>query len=153
MTPKLISDLEWNQLRRDSRHFQEQRARDLCLKAGVEFRKPCSLEDMAKFQAVLTPKYQLVVMTHNNKKPAFVGPVSEQQIGIFYHGNHYDALLSIKSFLGASYYCEVCIKGFAQPDKHSCLHTCGACYKRPLCKPGEPTVCEDCNRSFVSALC
>ena len=44
----------------------------------------------------------------------------EKTIYLLYHNNHYDLITSMTAYLGYSYYCEKCDKGYNNKDGHKC---------------------------------
>ena len=65
---------------------------------------------------------------------------------------HFDTVTKINGVLGTQYFCEVCVKGFHNRDKHCCKVWCNVC-GRQNCIMKEATQCRDCNRVCRSQQC
>ena len=136
---------------RDGRPRQVTQARELHQLAGVP-EGPCALEELETFQRVLSPHYQLKVLSRQH--PFFMiyrGPDAPHQIMLLKGGNHYEGCTTFSGFVNTSYWCHLCDKGFDHKDKnnHPCEgRTCRACHRdhqRP---------CPDYNRyAKPSLLC
>ena len=120
---------DWDTLSR-GRPRQEEYARQLHQAAGVP-EGPCGLPELEAFQKVLSPHYQLKVMSR--QKPFFIifkGPDAPNIIRLLKSDNHFEGCRSFKGFTDRSYWCDLCDKGFNTNDaaNHPCEgRTCRAC--------------------------
>jgi len=112
---------------------QERLAKELHQQAGVP-EGACGIEELKKFQSVLGPRYQLLVMSFC--KPfmlIFKGPAAEFQIRLVKSNHHYDGCTSFPAFVNKSYYCLECEKGFNHDDvaHHRCQgRKCNSCNRK-----------------------
>ena len=137
---------------------QRTMAEDLCRLAGVNTGKPAGLEQAQKFQDVLTDHEIIFSRDFLNGIIYAGGQKEEEKKRLYlYHSNeHFDAITNVTSFLGKSYYCTGCEKGYSVKCEHICQHRCRDCFSQ-ICKAYKSTVnrviCNDCRRSFGSQGC
>ena len=160
--PGAMGGNHWNTLRRGLPR-QTVQARELYQSAGVP-EGPCGLEQLAAFQRVLSPQYQLKVMCRS--KPFFIlfrGPDAPHQIQLIKSDDHYEGCTSFSAFVNKSYWCHHCDRGFDSRGlgKHACEgRTCRAC-ARDMRHPfpdydknrSPDTYCNECNRRFYGPRC
>lgn len=125
-------------------------ATELHKKAGVPVGE-CGIEEVKKFQLVL-PNYQLNVFAMDVAALVYSGPENGNKIFLLYHNNHYDVITSMPAFLGNSFYCEICKKGYNNRDQHKCNNPCYRC-KSIHEDNGELIQCSDCFRWFDGNIC
>ena len=119
----------WDTLRK-GRPRQKKMAQDLHRAAGVP-EGPCGLPELEQFQMVLSPHYQLKVMSR--QKPFFIiykGPDAPHIIRLLKSGDHFEGCKEFTGFVNRSYWCDLCDKGFDHNNaaEHSCEgRTCRAC--------------------------
>ena len=160
--PGAMGRSNWSALRQ-GRPRQTVQARELHQAAGVP-EGPCGLEQLAAFQRVLSPQYQLKVMCRS--KPFFIlfrGPDAPHQILLIKSDSHYDGCTSFSAFVNKSYWCHHCDRGFNDRAfaKHACEgRICRACARdiRHPCPDYEKnrspdTYCTECNRRFYGPRC
>ncbi|WAR14570.1 ACTB-like protein [Mya arenaria] len=111
-------------------------------------REACGIEEVKKFQAVLT-NYQLYVIS----KTIPMGPDSDNKIFLYHHDQHYDIITSMPAFLGRSYFCTECQKGYDHKEKHKCNNVCHSCYKIHESSKDDWIHCAYCNRFFKGQEC
>ena len=148
--------------------IQTRLAKELHQKAGVP-EGPCGLRELQKFQDVL-PGYQIKVLSVDKPHSIiFHGPDSHKRILLIKVDDHYHGCNSFKGFLGKSYFCHDCNRGYNQEDikHHWCKGKwCRSCERadcpdftevKRLCEPGQfpsPTVsCGHCHRYFFGEAC
>ena len=138
---------------------QRTMAEDLCCLAVIDTGKLAGLEQAQKSQDVLTD-YEIVIFSRDflNGIIHAGGQKEEEKKRLYrYHSNeHFDAITSMTVFLGKSYYCTGCEKGYSVKCEHICQHRCRDCFSQ-MCKAYKSTVnyviCNDCRRSFGSQGC
>ncbi len=63
-------------------------------------------------------------------------------------------ILNLTAFIGASYVCQFCYKGYEKIRDHHCKHVCNVCFDRDCFKYPKKTVhCTDCLRYCNSSYC
>ena len=63
-----------------------------------------------------------------------------------------NTVTKVNGVLGTQYFCDVCLKGFHNRDKHKCKVWCNVC-GRGNCEIKEVQQCSDCNRVCGSKEC
>jgi hypothetical protein len=149
-----VKGLEWRRIRADLKKIQFKKAVELCEKAGVTVSETgVQFEDIGKFQNVLSPDYQLIIVK-SPKSYYYIGPQAEKQLYLFMSENHCDSLLSIKAFLGCDHFCKKCLKGFTGKTSHCCDGICEYCYDTNQCTIESTLIkCKECNREFANNVC
>ena len=134
--------------------IQQNLAFKLMEDAGVNSENPSGIPEIRKYQHVLGEWYQIKVWG-NMGQLLFQGLPATKVIHIHYNelDKHYDTIASITGFLGRSYFCEHCNKGYQNIDDHCCSTTCPDCHSKPPCHLENLIHCQDCNRNFRSAQC
>ena len=148
---------------RDGRNRQTVLARQLHRDAGVP-EGPCGLAELDKFQQVLSPTYQLKVISRC--KPFFVifrGPEAPHIIYLLKSNDHYEGCTTMKGFTNRSYWCDLCDRGYDHKDaaNHPCEgRTCRACNRtsdRPCPDYNQFTkpslLCRECGFKFYGQDC
>ena len=145
---------------------QERRAKELHRLAGIP-EGPCGIPEIQKFQEVL-PGYQIKVMSIDPPHMIiFCGPQSDKIIRIIKEDDHYDGCNSFGGFLGKSYFCDDCNKGYNTEDfhHHPCEgRKCPACHRRDCpdfveakrlsqWHPTPKELCSLCHRTFFGDQC
>ena len=152
---KLDSAPDWSSMRH-GRSIQAQKAVELHEKAGVQ-RGTCGIPEIKKFQEVL-PEYQIVLISKENFNAIiYKGPEAPKKLYLYHYDNHYGVITSMTGFLGRSYYCTVCNKGYDHEERHNCKATCSCCHRKK-CQGNKETrliwkSCQDCNRFFKGEEC
>ena len=117
---------DWNTIRQGCT-LQGILAQDLHKKACVP-EGFCGLPEVAKFQAELDD-YQIIVLSAKHFNAiVYEGPRREKQIYLYHHNNHFDVITSVSSFLGKSYWCLECKRGYNSKEKHRCSKVCKCCF-------------------------
>ena len=150
------NDPKYDQIRKSGRSIQRQRALDLHQAANVPL-GPCGIPEVELFQKYLT-NYRIVVVsgTHNNTiiYPTQRGGDNQKPIlGLYYNNEHFDTLLSIKGFLGRSYFCNHCLKGYDHTTDHLCPAMCRCCRAFDCEWDDTRKVCTECDRQFKNQAC
>ena len=152
---KLDSSPNWENIRHGL-GIQGQKAVELHELAGVP-RGTCGIPEIKKFQEVL-PGYQIVVLSKEHFNGIiYKGPEAPKQIYLYYYDNHYGVIASMTGFLGRSYYCITCNKGYDHEERHNCKVKCSCCHRKN-CQVEEGTrliwtSCQECNRFFKGEGC
>jgi len=86
-----IRGLEWRRIRSDTNKIQYKKAVELCKLAKVTVgNHGVKHEDFDRFQAVLSPNYQLIVVTPP-KNYHYIGSEAEKKLYLFLSENHCSA--------------------------------------------------------------
>ena len=142
---------QWNSIRQ-GRDIQRQLAEELHRESDVS-REPCGVNEIKKFQAVLN-NYQLYVISKDHfNSIIYKGQDSDNKIFLYCHDQHYDVITSMPAFLGRSYFCTTCQKGYDHKEKHKCNNVCHACYKIHESSEEDWIHCSKCNRYFKGHTC
>ncbi len=133
---------------------QRKAAYELCKKAGVP-PGPCGIPEVEQFQKHL-PEYEIniVSMDHGNTiiYPESPTDAEVKRIFLYLHNNHYDVITTMPGFLGRSYFCHKCRKGYSNTVQHLCPAMCKMCRSFD-CPFVELQNCEECGRVFRSQAC
>lgn len=63
-------------------------------------------------------------------------------------------ILNLTAFIGATYVCEFCYKGYSNRRNHHCKHICNVCFDGECYKHPKKTMhCDDCLRFSKSGYC
>ena len=152
---KLDADPDWDNIRKGW-SLQAKKAIELHEKAGVP-RGTCGIPEIKKFQDVL-PGYQIVVLSKKHFNGIiYKGPEAPKQIYLYYYDNHYGVITTMTGFLGRSYYCTTCNKGYDHEERHNCKVKCSCCHRKN-CQVEEGTrliwtSCQECHRFFKGEGC
>ena len=145
---------EWNSIRLGCKQ-QRLLAQRLHQKAGVP-EGLCGLPEVVKFQGVVED-YQIVVLSADHFNAIiFEGPKREKQIYLYLHNSHYDIITSVSSFLGRSYWCLDCKKGYDKKEEHRCDKVCKCCFTEGCQGVAEKAPwreCGTCQRMFAGDEC
>ena len=148
---RLDNHERWNSIRQ-GRGIQETLARELHIKAGIPLQR-CGIEEVKGFQRILDG-YQIHVISKNHFNGIiYEGPPAEQKIYLYLHDWHYDIITKMPAFLGRSYYCTKCNKGYDHKERHACNNPCHYCYKIHDMEHQQWTYCNECNRHFYNTVC
>ena len=142
---------QWNSIRQ-GRDIQKQLALELHEKAKVPV-GICGLEEVKQFQTVLH-EYQIHVLS----KEHFNGIVYQGHDGgipiyLYSHDNHYDVITKMPGFLGRSYFCDKCKKGYQHKERHSCNNPCHYCRHLHADTDEDWQYCNTCNCKFINQEC
>ena len=135
--------------------FLKAAARKLLRQAGLK-EAPCGVPELKKLQAVL-PDYQIFVFTATAQYSLiFKGPDAEKPLYLLLDepNRHYHVITKPSAFYAFPNYCEPCNKFYTGRFKHVCANMCHECFvNHPAAEKISSIKCEDCNRSFTTALC
>ncbi|XP_052806406.1 uncharacterized protein LOC128235642 [Mya arenaria] len=143
---------KWESIRKGGK-LQEKLAIQLHEQACVVPGK-CGIEEIQKFQSVLTD-YQINVVSGDHFNGIiYSGPETELKVYLYFHNEHYDIITSMPAFLSRNYFCTKCNKGYDHREDHKCNNVCYACRK----VHNEPADmdwlhCDSCNRFFRGQAC
>ena len=136
-----------------SRELQGTEALKLHEEAGVPISDHGStLEDVETFAKLLGVQINIVDTDYFNEIIHTANPEATQVMYIYKNKNHYDVITSMPAFLGKSYYCHTCKKGYKCRDKHRCPNKCLSCFKTEQ-HTGDKITCNECNRIFFGQKC
>ncbi|XP_045168552.2 uncharacterized protein LOC123531553 [Mercenaria mercenaria] len=148
---KIDQHAQWNSIRL-GRDIQRQLANKLHKDADVLPGK-CGLEEIEKFQQVLTD-YQIIVISKEHFNGIiYTGPDTEKKLYLYYHDDHYDVITSMAALVSRNYYCTKCCKGYNTKEDHKCNNICHACRKIHGFLDEDRILCNNCNRYFYVAEC
>jgi hypothetical protein len=151
---RLENHAKWEAIRKGLK-IQGLLAKELHQLAGVDQDVGCGKHEWDKFQAVLAPRYQLVVVSRNYFNSVIYNGIQdcEKQIYLYHADNHFSVITSMTAFLSKNYYCTQCHKGYQNPNGHRCEVSCPCCYADKRCVFTNWQKCSICNRCFVSENC
>ena len=142
---------EWHSIKQ-GRKIQETLARELHEKAGITL-KACGVDDVKSFQNVL-PEFRIHILSKDHfNSVIYQGPEGGVPIYLYLHDQHYDVVTKITGFLGRSYYCLQCKKGYNNKESHSCNNPCHFCRHIHDEKEENWVHCKECNCKFVNPTC
>ena len=149
-------DPKYDQVKKSNRPVQRQRALALHQAANVP-QGPCGIKEVELFQNYLV-NYQIVVVSgdHNNTiiYPTQSSGTNEKPIlCVYYNDKHFDTITSIKGFLGKSYFCNRCLKGYNVTTDHLCPAMCRLCRAFGCEWDDTRKTCDDCDRTFKNQAC
>uniref|UniRef100_A0A915IHY8 Uncharacterized protein n=1 Tax=Romanomermis culicivorax TaxID=13658 RepID=A0A915IHY8_ROMCU len=100
--------------------LQQELAKKLQKDVGLEhFDQACRLDEVQKFQDYLTPDYQIKIYSKDHYNGLiYKGPKAEKILHLFLHDHHFDIITKVPAFLGKSYYCDICDKGYSNSEDH-----------------------------------
>ena len=109
--------------------------------------------------------YKIIVVDASRAYSLVAYGYGERLLLLLYDDHHYDTLTSIKGFLGRSYLCLVCLKGYDHQGQHRCPRNrgehCSSClqtdcdeHKAAYRAYRSPDVlCPQCQRHFYGTAC
>ena len=135
------------------RTAQTRHARDLMVRAGLEYRE-YSIKDLQAFQTAL-PAYQIVVVSVDHLNSViFSGAYSEKKILLLLHDKHFDVLTSLPAWFDRNFWCFRCNVPYDRRESHRCNSVCNGCLRQDCPKEATGRVfCVKCNRSFPNQDC
>ena len=150
------NDPKYNQIIKSDRPVQRRKALALHQAANVPL-GPCDLNRVKLFQNYLA-NYRIVVVSgaHNNTiiyPPQKSGTGEKPVLGLYYNDDHFDTITSIKGFLGKSYFCNRCLKGYNSTTDHLCPAMCQGCRAFDCEWDDTRKVCDECDRQFKNQAC
>lgn len=151
---------KYDTIKRGKGALQGQMARDLHQEACVP-EGPCGELEIKQFQRTLS-EYQIVVVSaEQGNQIIHKGPSQpeDKQLILIKVGAHYHACNSLKGFLGKSYFCLDCEKGFNEDEfSHHKCKKCYACHQYECSDFKNSTgqareECQICHRCFFGPHC
>ena len=148
-------------------------AKDLHKKAGVPEGK-VSLDAMPKFQKILwrdypkkirlyvySMRYANSIIFDGSTVEGCEGDTGFEPLFLYHYDDHFNVIASITAFVGRSYFCYNCLKGYDVRKQHKCEGYCSQCRTfdcdgKVLDYDDDKTSwkrCEDCRRQFKTDLC
>ena len=85
---------------------------------------------MAKFQQVITEHQIIVLSAEHFNAIIYEGRKREKLIYLYLYQNHVDVITSVSAFLGRSYWCLECKKGYNKKEEHHCSNVCKCCFTK-----------------------
>lgn len=135
----------------------EKQGQELQKSVGKSENDKVSLAEIVKFEKEKNCK--IVVFWKTLESPGYThyssetAPCPERTYYLFLHEGHYYGIKNIKGFLGVSYVCAFCHKGYNRQNGHKCEDACNVCLD-PNCQKGGRTIkCPDCLRICRSDFC
>ena len=146
---------------------QQQAAYRLTRLAGVPEDCEVGPEKLKKFQQVLPDHRIICVYVGRNSEAVAFCPYDpkKKDVVIIHHDEHYHGCNSLNGYYQSSYYCEYCLKPYANKGQHRCqalenkLCKCCRCRDCPdfeTCHPQHikaTLLCEPCGRYFFGPTC
>ena len=117
---------------------------------------PCSIDMVKQIEEILKD-YQIMIIdneTHEtktiylNKEKSFT-----KFIYISYTNQHFNVILSMKSFLKKSYFCDFCKIGYTRIGNHVCNNMCKFCQRTNCFGSQNKKSCKSCNCVCRSDVC
>ncbi|KAJ8020849.1 putative DNA polymerase [Holothuria leucospilota] len=149
--------VNWENIRKGLSE-QTRQAKELQTEAGACTTSSNILDDVPKYQNIMTDYQILIVPMTGYRRNGFLfkGPEkSSKKLYILFTSNHFHVITSMKGFLECGYFCERCWKGFKTIEHHRCTNMCECCFNnvRDGCSLEKWKECEDCLRWFKSISC
>ena len=122
---------------------------------------PCGINELKQFQAYLKDDCRIIVCYADAgfRCEAFAEP-GKPEIYLLHSDEHYHVITSMDGFLGTSYFCSKCLKGYQTEGEHRCkknLEFCTCCRQENCLDHLEgkdpPIHCKDCNLMFKGPSC
>ena len=151
---------------KEYKRFRENRrkltiaAKLLHLHSGVP-EGPCGIAELKLFQEFLKDRFRVIVCYAGSgfKCEAFTKP-GKPEIYLLHIDEHYHLITSMAGFLGTSYFCNKCLRGYNDEGKHKCSKNkdfCTSCRQENcldhLSPKEAPIHCKDCNLMFKGPDC
>ena len=147
------------------RKVQKEQALLLHHEAHVPF-GPCGYEELTLFsQAPSLFDYQILLVDSDRAFhiTSFGPPTPDKQLILLHEKGHYDVITTLNGFLGRSYVCHHCFKGYDHAGQHRCQIklTCSCCLQ-PNCPDFHQAHprglkatqrCHECGRDFFGDTC
>ena len=148
---KIDQHEKWESVRKGGK-IQEILANQLHERAVVHHEK-CGIDEIKKFQDVLSGYQILVVSKHHFNGIIYSGPEAQKKIYLYLHDNHYHVITSMPAFLSRNYYCTKCNTGYDHKEDHKCNNICHA--SRKMHEPSFENwiECGKCHRFFQGQQC
>ena len=126
---------------------------------------PCNYDALRAFsQTPSLAGYQIILVdAHRSFHITTFGPLSDKQLILLHHQNHYDVITKLPGFFGSSYVCADCWKPYNTEGLHRCTKKklCGSCRQKECpdflhafprhLKATER--CQSCHRDFFGKTC
>ena len=143
---------------RDSRKgLQGKLAHQLRTSVGIGNRVG-TLDDIKAYEDYLKVSINVISLSCNKKilkgsdKYDHKIYLIHSQVNVDDEVGHFDTVTKVNGVLRTQYFCDVCLKGFHNRDKHKCKVWCNVC-GRGNCEIKEVQQCSDCNRVCRSKEC
>ncbi|XP_073497547.1 uncharacterized protein [Phyllobates terribilis] len=132
-----------------------EKAKDLHEKLGLPENHMVNFNDIALFETQLNVTINVLYYGQDQERLQFFKgkvPWKDEILYILHHEEHYYGIKSIKSFLGADYFCKYCQSIFYHKNNHSCKDFCKACLRRTCCQ-NQGILCPTCRLFCRSEEC
>ena len=128
---------------------------ELCRKLKIEFETKMDFKTLEKIQKSNEfLGYQIIVIEFKSQRQLFKGPEAEKEIYLLWDENHFDLIKEMNAYVGRTYYCKHCNRGFQSVNLHKCDNTCQSCRSTTKCTPGNVKIpCNSCGNFFESDQC
>nr|DAC81392.1 TPA_asm: PolB-N [Pimephales minnow adintovirus] len=132
------------------------------LAAAIQNRVGFSIQDRIGFSDIASFEDELdikIVVFHRSNALTLESYKNSDEphpktVFLYLDNGHYYMILNMPSFIGTSYVCEFCYKGYKDRVNHRCKHVCNICFD-PACHtyPKTTVHCLDCMRYCKSPYC
>lgn len=134
----------------------ERMAVDIQTAAGLTPQDCVGFNHITKFESVM--KVKIVVFYRSSEGVLEHHKTHDEPhkktVFLYLHDAHYHLITRIKAFVGSSYVCEHCYKGYTNRQGHDCKYTCSVCNDSRCYKHAKKTIhCPDCLRICKSQYC
>ena len=134
----------------------------LYAEAGVDPEKSCGENELCRFQYLFSERHgKQIIVLNEQYEHVFTGQPEKQQredqVFLFWYGNHYYLLWDLEAFIGRKYrFCYRCVSIYSKFKRHLCIDICPQC-ERANCEametPNAIIVCQRCNITFKHNTC
>jgi len=143
-------------------HRRQQVAEDLAREVGLS---PGAWGPVALTRVAMAPSlndYKIVVVDAYRAYSLVAYGHGDRLLALLYDDHHYHTLTSLKGFLGRSYLCLVCLKGYNHQGQHRCPRNkeehCSSCLQtdcdeHKAAYRAYRVLCLHCQRHFYGAAC
>ncbi|XP_051743101.1 uncharacterized protein LOC127508773 isoform X1 [Ctenopharyngodon idella] len=124
--------------------------------AGFSIQDKIGFGDLNSFESLLDIKIVVFYRTNAGALETYKNhnEAHPKMVCLYLHDDHYYRILNLTSFIGTSYVCEFCFKGYSNPRNHQCKHVCNVCFVADCYKhPKRNMHCPDCLRFCKSSYC
>ena len=140
--------------------FLEEKARELCFRANVDYNQVCNLKTLEKLQNYLEDfGIQIFLFvrpqrfTNEPYKPMFKGADGHRMVGLDAVDNHVNLFVSLEAYFNTRHFCRVCFKRCKNLYRHFCRGRCLLCRSPSKCEGKDKIPCRNCNREFHGPKC
>lgn len=122
MLARFFHTMEYQRVKRYAKyqHLLSRYVGALYDRAGVVMGQMAGPNEWAAFQRVLSPRYDLVVISRDffNGIVYRGNPAASKRIVLYHADQHFHVIRNLKGFLSENYLCPGCLQGFKRPGTH-----------------------------------